>query len=188
MKAKALIKSILVVAMMLGTYTSYANETLRTSPTFKFINEGDNISITNAYGEVIYQGRINYNGNLLRLFNFSQLNNGTYTIEIIKDFMIEIVDLKVKNKKVTLIKNSQEKIFKPVFRTENNILIISKIALDSKDMKVELYYEDELIYSERIEDKEDVLNRIYKLNETNRGDYKAIIRANDRVYIENFKI
>lgn len=185
---KAFIKSILVITVMLVTYTSYANETLEISPTFKFINEGDNISVTNASGKVIYQGRINYNGNLLRLFNFSQLNNGVYTVEISKDFEIEVLDLMVKNEQVTLLKNSQEKIFKPVVRTKNNRLFISKIALDSKEMKVELYYEDELIYSEKIEDKEDILNRIYKLDETNRGNYTAVIRTNDRVYTENFKI
>ncbi|MTE26124.1 hypothetical protein [Winogradskyella ouciana] len=186
---KTLIKSILVVAVMFGTYTGYASETLRTLPTFKFINEGDSISVTDSSGEVIYQGRINYNGNLIRLFDFSQLNDGVYTVEISKDFEVEIVNLNVKNKEVTLLTDSQEKIFKPVFRTENSKIIISKIALDTKEMEVELYYEDELIYNESVDgQEEDILNRVYKLDETNRGDYTAIVRTNDRVYIKRFRI
>lgn len=186
---KTLIKSILVIAVMFGTCTAYANETLRNLPTFKFINEGDSISVTNSSGEVIYKGRVNYNGNLIRLFDFSQLNDGIYTVEISKDFEIEILNLNVKNKQVTLLTDSHEKIYKPVFRTENSKIIISKIALDTKQMEVEIYYGDELIYNENIDEQEEsILNRVYKLDETNRGNYTAIIRANDRVFIKRFRI
>ncbi len=186
---KTLIKSILVVAVMFGTYTSYASETLSTLPTFKFVNEGDSISVTNSAGEVIYQGRVNYNGNLIRLFDFSQLDNGVYTVEISKDFEIETLNLNVTDNKVTLLTDSQEKIFKPVFRTKNDKLIVSKIALDQKEMKVEIYYKDELIFTENVDGQNgDILNRVYQLDATNRGDYTAVIRANDRVYVKNFRI
>jgi len=185
---KALIKSILVVAVMLGTYTSFANETLEVLPTFKFVTEGNDISVTNSSGEVIYSGKVNHNGNLIRLFDFSKLNNDIYTIEISKDFEIEVVDLEVKNEEVIILTETQKKIFKPVFRTEKNKLIVSKIALDYNKMNVELYYEGELIYSENVEEKENVLNRIYQLDNENRGSYTAIITANNRVYSKHFRI
>ena len=185
---KALIKSILVVAVMLGTYTSFANEPLEFAATFKFINKGNAISVTNASGEIIYSGTINYNGNLIRLFDFSKLKNGIYTVEISKAFEIEVIDLEVKNKNVRLLAETQEKIFKPVFRAEENTVIISKIALDSKEMHVEIYYQDELIFKENIDDEEDILNRVYKLDTKNQGNYTAIIRTNNRVYTEHFSI
>ena len=185
---KTLIKSILVVVMMLGTCVSYANKTLNVSPTYKLVNEGSDISVIDAFGKLIYSGRINYDGNLIRLYDFSKLNNGIYTVEINKAFEIEVIDLEVKNENVRLIAETQEKIFKPIFRTKESKLIISKIALDSKEMDVELYFEDELIYTERVEDKEDVLNRVYTLDKTKRGSYTAIIKTNDRVYIKYFKI
>ena len=100
---------------------------------FKLINEGDSISVTDSSGEVIYQGRINYNGNLIRLFDFSQLNDGVYTVEISKDFEIEILNLNVKNKEVTLLTDSQEKIFKPVFRTENSKIIMTCLNFARSD-------------------------------------------------------
>ncbi len=83
--------------------------------------------------------------------------------------------------------NLKEKIFKPVFRFENSKVLISKLAIDSDEMTVELYYENELIYTENVKGKE-ILNRIYQLDETLRGDYKAIIRSSNRVFIENFRI
>ncbi|WP_138432424.1 hypothetical protein [Winogradskyella algicola] len=184
---KTLIKSILVVAVMLGTYTSYASETLKDLPTFKFVNEGHNLSVTNDSGEVIFSGRIKHDGNLVRLFDFSQLSNGIYTVEISKDFEIEVVDLQVTNKSVKILNDTQTKIYKPVIRSEEGLLIVSKIGLDTNEMVVELYFEDELIHTENVEGK-DVLNRVYKLDNTISGDYTAVIKSNGRVYTKNFKI
>lgn len=184
---KAVIKSILVVAVMLGTFTSYASETLKDLPTFKFVNEGHNLSVKNASGEVIFSGRIKHNGNLVRLFDFSQLNNGVYTVEISKDFEIEVLDLEVNNEEVKILTDSSNKIYKPVVRTEEGLLIISKIALDTNEMEVELYFEDELIHTEKVEGDE-VLNRVYKLDKTISGDYTAVIKSNGRVYSKNFRI
>jgi len=54
-------------------------------------------------------------------------------------------------------------------------------------MEVELYYGNELIYSETVEGSK-VLNRLYKLNKTIKGDYSAIVKSDGRVYIKNFRI
>jgi hypothetical protein len=186
-KMKTLVKSIMIVGVMLGTSTSYASETAKDIPTFKFVNEGHNLSVTNASGEVIFSGRIKHSGNLVRLFDFSQLKNGIYTVEISKDFEIEVVDLEVENKEVKILADTQNKIYKPVIRPEDELLIISKIGLDNNEMKVELYFEDELIHTEKIEGK-DILNRVYKLDKTVTGEYTAVIKSNGRVYTKNFRI
>ncbi len=185
---KTFIKSILVVAVMFGTYTSYANDTINVLPTTKLVNEGDKVSVIDASGEVIFSGHIKHTGHITKLFDFSQLRDGIYKVEIGKAFEIETLSLEVKNHKVVLVANSQEKIYKPVFRTYDGQLIVSKIALDSNKMNVELYFEDELIHEETVEGSENILNRVYRLDKTNRGNYSAIIRTNDRVYIKNFRI
>jgi hypothetical protein len=185
---KTLIKSILVVAVMFGTYTGYASETLDKTPYNKTINKGDNIVVRSSKGDIIFKGSVNYDGNLTQLLNFSQLSDDTYTIEITKDFEIEVIDLIVKDQTVELLIESQEKIFKPVFRTKEGQLIISKIAFDSNVMNVKLYYDGELIFSENVKEEAEILNRVYRLDETNPGTYKAVIKTNDRVYTENFRI
>jgi len=184
---KALIKSILVVAVLLSTGVSYGFATLEVLPTNNFVNKGDYISVADAKGQIVYSGRINYSGNLAHLFDFSQLKDGTYTIEINKDFEIEINTIKVKNSEVTFIESAKDKIYKPVFRTQDSKVLISKLALDTDEMEVELYFEDELIHTETIKGNA-ILNRIYKLDESLNGEYRAVIKANDRVFIENFSI
>ena len=86
-----------------------------------------------------------------------------------------------------LIGIEKKKIFKPVLRTENTQVIISKLALDSDDMTIELYFEEELFHTETLKG-EQVLNRVYQLDDRLPGDYTAIIKSNGRVYVENFRI
>jgi hypothetical protein len=184
---KTVLGKILVFAVMLGTYTGYANETLDVESTSNTIKKGTHISISDYKGEVIYSERINHNGEIASFFDFTKLENGIYRVELNKDFEIEINAITVKDGVVRFLQDFKEKIFKPVFRSENSKVLISKIALDSDEMIIELYYENELIHSENIKGSE-ILNRVYQLDETLHGDYKAIIRSNNRVYIENFRI
>jgi hypothetical protein len=65
--------------------------------------------------------------------------------------------------------------------------MISKIAFDKKPSKISLYYNDEIIYSETIK-SEMILNRVYKLDKDEKGDYKVVIYNNKRSYVHNFKI
>ncbi|WP_179353461.1 hypothetical protein [Winogradskyella vidalii] len=184
---KALFKNILVLAVVLGTFTSYASTTLETNTNFNEVSKGDYISVSDASGEVIYSGLINYNGNIKNLYDFSQLKDGTYTVEVNKDFEIEINSLQVNKNVVTFTNDTSKTIYKPVFRAEDSRVIISKLGLDINEMTVELYFKNELIHSETVKGN-DVLNRVYKLDPSVRGNYTAIIKSNGRVFVENFKL
>ena len=56
---KTLFKNILVLAVMLGTGTSYANATLEVLPTFNNVKTGNTITVTDAAGAIVFSGRIN---------------------------------------------------------------------------------------------------------------------------------
>ncbi len=81
---KTLLKRILVLAVMFGTLTSYANEDLKVNSTFKSEKKGDRISVSDASGDIIYRGKINFSGEIETLYDFSKLKNGKYTVEINK--------------------------------------------------------------------------------------------------------
>lgn len=184
---KNLVKGILVVAVMFGTYTSYANEKTDNAPMYHYVNEGSKISVYDESGNTIYTGVVKYNGSLTRLYDFTQLDNGKYTIEINKDYEIEVTSILVNNREVTFVEDSKEKIFKPVFRNEDSRIIISKLGIDTNEMKVNLYYEDNLIYTDNVVGNK-VLNRVYRLDESLPGEYTAVVKANDRVFTERFRI
>jgi len=184
---KTLFKNMLVLAVMLGTCTSYANATLEVLPTFNSVKKGNSISVTDASGKIVFSGLINFNGNISHLYDFSQLKDGTYIIEVNKDFEIEISTVEVKNNTVSFINKRSEKIFKPVFRLENGKLLISKMALDHPKMEVELYYGNELIHAETVKGSE-ILNRVYQLDHSIKGEYTAVVKSNGRVFAKNFRI
>ncbi|WP_299098006.1 hypothetical protein [uncultured Winogradskyella sp.] len=184
---KNVFKKLLVAAVVLGTYTSYANEVAEVKSSYNHVEKGNYISVSDTSGEVIYSGEINYSGNLITLFDFTQLKNGTYNVEVTKDFKIELNTIEVKNNVVSVIDSDKKMIHTPVVRTEDSRILISKLALDAENMEIELYFEGELIHSEIVEG-EKILNRVYKLDETLDGDYTTIIKSNDRVFVKNFRI
>lgn len=184
---KTVIRKIIVLVIVLGGYTSYANELITAESHNNIIKRKYELSISNTKGQIVYSGKVNSVKNITSIFDFKKLKDGIYIIEVNKDFEIEMNSITVKNGIVTFLQDFKEKIFKPVFRPENTKLLISKLALGSGEMIVELYYENTLIHKERVQGK-DILNRVYQLDETLRGTYKAIVRSDDRMYIENFRI
>ena len=182
-----LFRKILLGAVVLGAYTSYANESCQGGLVYNDITIGHHISVSDSKGEVVYSGPVDSNGNITSLYDFKRLKNGVYTIEVNKDFEIEIHTFTVKEGIVTFLSDFKEKIFKPVFRVEEDKVLVSKLALDLDDMTIDLFYENEPIYTEYVKGVK-ILNRVYKLDDTLPGQYKVIIKSNNRVYIEKFRI
>jgi len=54
-------------------------------------------------------------------------------------------------------------------------------------MKVDIYYEDELILSDDIEG-EKLIQKIYSIQKEKKGNYKVIATVNDRKYTKEFSL
>ncbi len=188
-------KTILVAGLMLGTFSNYANnsesEILANANNVKVIfnevKKGQKLTIKDINGVVLYAEDVTKNGKLIKTFDFSLLNNGDYSLELEKDFQIEVKSIKIENHKVIISDDNKQVILKPVIRTENNLLMVTKVAFDKKPIQVELYYNNEIILSETIEG-DSILNRVYKLDQKEKGDYKVIVKNNGRSYSNQFKI
>ena len=188
-------KTILVAGLMLGTFSNYANnsesEILANANNVKVIfnevKKGQKLTVKDINGVVLYAEKVAQNGKLIKTFDFSLLNNGDYFLELEKDFQIEVKSIKIENHKVVISDDNKQVILKPVIRTENNLLMVTKVAFDKKPIQVELYYNSEIILSETIEG-DSILNRVYKLDQKEKGDYKVIVKNNGRSYSNQFKI
>ena len=168
---KTIKTKVLVVVFLLGTFVNFANRadvsnvlnTKNIKLVFNEVKKGHLLTIKDKDGTIIRSETVSKPGLLAKVFDLSSLSDGTYTIELNKDFEIIVKTLEVKNRTVIFNENSKIVIFKPVIRNEENILMISKIAFDKKPSKISLYYNDEIIYSETIK-SEMILNRAYKLD------------------------
>lgn len=146
------------------------------------------VSVKDAAGTVIYLCPFKSKIETSTFFDYSLLENGFYTIEIENEHLVEIQSFKVLENKVEFLDESKKTIYKPVFKKEDSKILISKVSLDSNQMKVELYYENELIHTETISSSYPILKRAYQLDITEKGNYYAVMKTNGRVYTEKFKL
>ena len=138
-------------------------------------------------GFQLHSETVSSQGELIKFFDLSTLNNGVYTIELNKEFKVVIKSLLVKNNNVSFIKDSEKIIFKPVIRNKENLVLISKVNFDKKPVKITLFYNDEVIYSETLKG-ELMLKRVYRLDKELRGNYTVIVYCDDESYSNEFKI
>jgi hypothetical protein len=192
---KTLKTRLLVVVFMLGTLVNYADDkkvnsvfnATKTKIVFKGVKKGQRLAVKDKNGIILHSEKVNKEGNFVKVFDFSELNDGNYTLELDKDYQIIVKSIKIKDSKVFFNKNAKKIIFKPVIRNKENRLMISKIAFEEKDLEVLLYYNDEKIYSEVVKGGA-IVNRVYKLDKEIKGNYTVVIKNNGRNYINEFKI
>ncbi|MGJ8759988.1 MAG: hypothetical protein ACSHXA_05555 [Polaribacter sp.] len=190
------IKKIILVALMFGTLITNANEKDNTNykeakktvkVEFNNVKKGQTLTIKNSNGLTVYNNEIQNSGDYSKTFDFSALENGIYSAELNKDFEIVIKQFNVENGLVTFLNNKDEKIFKPIIRTEGELLLISKINFNNEPLKVSLYYNDEAVLTETLSGDK-ILKRVYKLSQKETGVYKVVISSDERTYSKEFKI
>ncbi|QXP63355.1 hypothetical protein [Polaribacter sp. HaHaR_3_91] len=190
------IKKIILVALMFGTLITNANEkdnsnykeakkTVKVE--FNNVKKGQTLTIKNSNGLTVYNNEIQNSGDYSKTFDFSALENGIYSAELNKDFEIVIKQFNLENGLVTFLNNKDEKIFKPIIRTEGELLLISKINFNNEPLKVTLYYNNEAVLSETISGDK-LLQRVYKLSEKEVGAYKVVVSSDERTYTKDFTI
>jgi hypothetical protein len=192
---KTLIKKYLVAVAFLLSIVSYATEKNISSTTegkkvkveFTAVKKGQVLSIKNANSIVMYSDIIEIAGNYARTFDLTGLENGKYTTELEKDFETIIKPFLVENGLITYTPEENKTIFKPVIRTQDNLLLISKISLENQPVKITLYYMDAVIYTETSKDTK-VLNRALRLLKNKKGNYTVAINADNKNYSKSFKI
>lgn len=154
---------------------------------FSSVKKGQTLEIKDEIGTTIYFERIQNNGGLSRTFDLTALENGNYSIELNKDFEIIIKPFTVKKGEVTFMADKEEIVFKPVIRTSENKLLISKYAFQNHQMDVKIYFEGNLIFSENIKGKNS-LNRVYQLSADKRGPYDVVVNTDKKTYQESFNL
>ena len=147
---KTTIKNSVVVMAMLGAITGYANlrpsdvlnETIeKTIIKLDNVKEGQRLLIKSKTGTIVYRESIQKTGLYKKEFDLTSLPNGDYFFELDKDFEITIIPFNVKDAQVIFKKEEEKTIFKPVIRTENNILFVGKLALNMEPMKIEIFFD-----------------------------------------------
>lgn len=196
---KKLFKNFLVVGLTLTTLTGFADAPItgpesNTLINFSDVKPGQKLYIKNNAGTIIHEETIEDSGSYSKGFDLANLPKGRYTIELDKDFEIKVLPFIVNNNSVSMLESNNYVYFKPVMRSKDNLLFVSKLTFDETPMDVKIYYDSkagnshyDLIYSETLTNNQ-ILERVYKLNETEKGNYKVVLTANNRTFSKIMKI
>jgi len=190
---KTIIK-ISLIALIFGSLTAYSNEVnLKKEAKFSAKIEVDNVKnrqllfIKNTSGKIIHKEIINLERATPYEFDFSGLENGYYTLEINKDFQIEIKPFTIISGEVIFHKKGEKTIFKPVIRAEKNKIFISKLNFIETSIHISIYYENEIIFTDNVKG-DSIIEKIYSLQKEKKGSYKVITIVNDRKYTKEFSL
>ena len=188
-------KHLLLTTLMLGALIGYAKENNtncnllkeeKIKLEFYNVKKGALLSIKNEAGTIVYSLEIKNSGNYSSVFDLSKLEEGNYTTELEKDYEIIIKSFSVLNGDITFGK--EQLIFKPVIRAKNNFVLISKLSFEKEPVKISLYYNSDLIFSETLNSSGSLLKRIYKLSEKEEGSYRVVMHCDNKYYTKNFKL
>lgn len=192
-------KKLLMIVMVMTTFLSFGNtesgfensitilNKTQLKVAFNNVKKGQVLTVKSENGTKLYSEVVSTNGNLVKVLDLSRLENGNYKIELDQDYQIIVNEVKVTDNVVKYGANKGKVIFKPVVRTENELLMVSKIAFDEKPLQLAIYYKDKVIYSETLK-SDTIIAKAYRLQKEIEGPYKVVLYNNNRSYTHNFKI
>ena len=199
---KKIIRTGVILATLLATTLNYANnytaigkENEKTIITLDNLKEGHQLFIKDSHGLTLYREKIKSNGQYEKTFDLTSLPNGAYYFELIKDLEIRTIPFNVTDSVVVFDKKKEVVIYKPTVRLKEARLLVSRLSLNKEPLDIKIYYEnydfssglDELIYSEKIENKT-IVEQTYKLDKYKKGNYKIVFTSGDRQFIERVKL
>ena len=197
---KNLIKNSLVIAVLCTTLLGNANSSLknskdetRTTLTLKDVKRGNELSIKDTYGVILYREMIQNSGHYIKGFDLTSLPDGSYFFELDKGLEIKTIPFTVESTKVEFEKEMETTFHKPFVRSEENKVYVSKLSLNKQPLEIDLYYNSadshgfELIHSETLENAQ-IIERVYSLNINEKGNYKVVTKTEGRTFINYMKI
>jgi hypothetical protein len=190
---KNILKNSLVIVVMCTTLFVSANSSLRTSKdatktilTLTNVVKGNELLVKDAFGITLYSEMIKDSGDYIKGFDLTELPNGNYYFELTQDVKIKTIPFNVEEKVVKFEKENELTIFKPVVKLEDNLVYISKLALNEQSLEIAVYFDTDgfnLLHSETIEGTQDI-KRMYKLDETKKGNYKIVTKTEGKTFVE----
>ncbi|GAL65565.1 hypothetical protein JCM19301_4025 [Jejuia pallidilutea] len=193
-------KKAIVAAAITATVSGYANN--NNSKSIKDdkitaitlnVKQGNLLTIKDANGIILYKEIMEQKGVYSKGFDLTALPNGNYVIELEKDVEIKVMPFTVSSTKVSFNKESESVFFKPVTRVKEDLVYVTKLALNNEDLDIEIYKEAdhysfdyfninyELVYKEKVKNTKS-LERIYKLSK--KGNYKIVYYSQGRTHTE----
>jgi len=146
----------------------------------KLSDSNFNITIADANGQIVfYKENSNPSENYRQVYDFSDLENGTYYLTVVsndltteRQFSLSYGQITVGEEKTTL---------QPFFGYQAGILKCSYLNFEKDKVTLIFYKNDEQIYSKKI-GRDFNIHHALNLSKLDKGEYKAVLYAGEKQF------
>lgn len=148
---------------------------------------GEQLSIKDVNGTVLYNEIIEEKGVYSKGFDLTSLPDGEYVFELDRDVKISSIPFSVKSGLVKFYKEKETTIFKPVLIRKNNLVYLTKLALNNEPLTVKVYFTSsnnkQLMFSEKIGGTK-TIEKTFMLTGIDKGKYTFVMESDGRIFKE----
>lgn len=138
------------------------------------------ISIATENGEVVYFKETDADSkDFHKVFDFSNLEKGSYKLSVSVDNETTERSFKIDNKNIAVGK--EKSILEPYFAYKNGVLKLSYLNFSEDNLSLNLYDTKDLIYSKEIGSKFNVTEG-FDLSKLNKGAYSVVLSTENKSY------
>lgn len=143
-------------------------------------NSNFNITIANDKGQIVYyQENSNPGENYRKVYNFSDLENGTYKLTVVSDDVTSERQFKKSNRMINV--GEEKTTIEPFFGYEDGILRCTYLNFNKEDMTLHFFKNNELIYTKNIGRGFNILEAM-NLSKLDKGNYEAVLYAGEKQF------
>jgi hypothetical protein len=143
-------------------------------------NSNFNITIADDQGQIVYyQENSNPGENYRKVYNFSDLEDGTYKLTVVSDDMTSERQFKKSHRIINV--GEEKTTIEPYFGYEDGILRCSYLNFNKENMSLRFFKNNELIYTKDI-GRNFNLQEAMNLSKLDKGNYEAVLSAGGNEY------
>jgi len=139
-----------------------------------------NITIADDRENIVYyQENLSPVENYRKIYNFSDLEDGTYQLTVVCNDLTSVRQFKKSNGQIKV--GEEKTTLEPFFGYENGILKFTYLNFGKEDMTIHFYKNNEHIYSKEI-GRDFIIQQALDLSKLDKGTYEAVLYAGTKQF------
>lgn len=195
MKTTLKVTLVLALALLAGNLFASGNLKLNIHPlndekAFVSISALTNadlkISITDDCGNLVYYQESEAPAtNYRKVFNFSELENGIYSMKVVSNDLVTERQIKKTTNNIAI--GDERTVGKPFFCVDDNILKYSYMNYAQENIVFHLYGNDQEIYKRNV-GSDFIVQQALGLSKLRQGQYQAVLTAGNEQFTYNIEV
>jgi hypothetical protein len=145
-----------------------------------------NITITDDRGNVVYYQESDGQGGAYRqVFNFSELENGTYNMKVVSDDIATERQIQKTDDSISV--GAEKTTLKPFFGVEDNILRCSYLNFSNAGTELHFYGNGQELYTKKIGNGFTIQEAL-DLSKLTKGQYSVVLTSGNEQFTYNIEI